>query len=292
MISRRGIEQQRAHDLDALALADAQRRDDAARIELQPVGSSTRPNSASRSRCDGSDVEAERDVLQHRQRLEQREVLEHHADAERRAARGLAMWTGAPFQEDLPGVGREDAVDHLDERRLAGAVLAEQRVDLARPDAEIDVVVGEHAGKRLVTPTSLRRGGVSTFTETEPRSPQASSPRRQRPGVYARTRRGPTPPCGAPSAPSALRPRRHFFDRNDPALRVNETTAQSGDGRDAAAHSGNPSRRAPFANFSASGDAMPNSEKIRMRKPGSSSSPRWTGACASATRPASASAMA
>ena len=32
------VEEERAHDLDALAFADAERRDDAARIELEVVG--------------------------------------------------------------------------------------------------------------------------------------------------------------------------------------------------------------------------------------------------------------
>ena len=81
----------------------------------------------------------------------------------RRAARGLEMRDGRAVEEDLALVGREDAVDHLDEGRLAGAVLAEQRVDLAGLDAEIDVVVGAHAGKRLADADELQAQGSFDF---------------------------------------------------------------------------------------------------------------------------------
>ena len=62
-----------------------------------------------------------------------------------RAARGFGMLHRRAVEADLALVGVQDAVDHLDQRRLAGAVLAEQRVDLAGRHPEADVVVGEHA---------------------------------------------------------------------------------------------------------------------------------------------------
>ena len=58
-----------------------------------------------------------------------------------------------------PLVGRENAVDHLDQRRLSGAVLAEQRVDLAGLDAQIDVVVRAHARKGLADADKLEPRG-------------------------------------------------------------------------------------------------------------------------------------
>ena len=52
-------------------------------------------------------VERERDVLGHRQRLEQREVLEHHADAEpARLGRAARCCTGRPSQSMVPASGR------------------------------------------------------------------------------------------------------------------------------------------------------------------------------------------
>ena len=47
------------------------------------------------------------------------------------------------------GLGGVEAREHLDERRLAAAVLANQCVDLALEDVEVDVVEGQGAGERL-----------------------------------------------------------------------------------------------------------------------------------------------
>ncbi len=60
-----------------------------------------------------------------------------------------ARTDGAAGEPDLAGVGRVDPRQNLDQRRLAGAVLAEQRVDLAAPDVEIDVVERERRGEPL-----------------------------------------------------------------------------------------------------------------------------------------------
>ena len=78
-----------AHDLDALALADREVRDEGGRLEGQAV--------LRRDPCDAiaerREVEPagrrERDVLRYRQRLEQREVLEYHADPEAPGDRGV-----------------------------------------------------------------------------------------------------------------------------------------------------------------------------------------------------------
>ena len=141
------VQEKRAHDLDALAFADAQCRDDAAGIELEMVGVQNPVELGEELARGEARVEAERDVFQYRHRLEQREVLEHHADAE--AARGARIGDsrGRAVEDDLPLVGREDAVDHLDEGGFAGAVFPEQGVNLARLDAQVDVVVRAHAGK-------------------------------------------------------------------------------------------------------------------------------------------------
>ena len=48
-------------------------------------------------------------------------------------------------EEDLALVGRGQPVQDVHEGRLAGAVLAEQRVDLARADVEVDAVVRDDA---------------------------------------------------------------------------------------------------------------------------------------------------
>ena len=84
--------QQAADDLDALALAHRQRVHVPVGIERQAVVSS-RPSRMRVARSPvGGVVERERDVLGDGQRLEQREVLEHHADAESARARRVARW--------------------------------------------------------------------------------------------------------------------------------------------------------------------------------------------------------
>ena len=51
------------------------------------------------------------------------------------------------LQPEGAGIGRVDAGDDFHQRRLAGAVLAHQRVDMAALQAERHVVEREHAGK-------------------------------------------------------------------------------------------------------------------------------------------------
>ena len=46
----------------------------------------------------------------------------------------------APFPADLAGARLDDAVEDLHQRRLAGSVLSEKRVDLTRLDRKIDPV--------------------------------------------------------------------------------------------------------------------------------------------------------
>ena len=48
-------------------------------------------------------------------------------------------------EQDLAGIGGEQPVQDVHQGALAGAVLAEEGVDLARPDVEVDPVVGDDA---------------------------------------------------------------------------------------------------------------------------------------------------
>ncbi len=104
-------------------------------------------------------VEAERDVFEHRHRLEQREVLEHHADAEPPSRARIGDADSRAVEDDLALVGREDAVDHLDESRFSRAVLAEKSVNLAGLDAQVHVVVGAHAGEGFADAGELQAQG-------------------------------------------------------------------------------------------------------------------------------------
>ena len=89
------------------------------------------------------------DVLRHRHKVHQVEFLMDHRDAvsQRVERRGQADFLA--LEPERAGVGRVDAGDDLHQRRLAGAVLAHQRMDMAALQAERDVVERQHAGKGL-----------------------------------------------------------------------------------------------------------------------------------------------
>ena len=66
-----------------------------------------------------------------------------------KAACALGKLTGCAVERDLAGVRLVDAGQDLDQRRLAGAVLADQRGDLAGIEREADIVQRAHAGEAL-----------------------------------------------------------------------------------------------------------------------------------------------
>ena len=86
---------------------------------------------------------AEHDVLEHRQVVGQREVLVHHADARRERGARVAGRERRPMTSTRARVGDVVAEEDVHQRRLAGAVLAEQRDHLALVQREADAVVGE-----------------------------------------------------------------------------------------------------------------------------------------------------
>ena len=63
--------------------------------------------------------------------------------------------TRSPLELDLARVARVDAGEHLHQRALAGAVLAHQRMNLAREQAEVDRVQRPDAAERLVDAAHL-----------------------------------------------------------------------------------------------------------------------------------------
>ena len=108
------------------------------------------------SRLDGED-----DVLGHRHHGDEHEVLVHHADpapdrvARRVDAHGLAV------DRISPSSGLVEPVEDVHQRRLPGAVLAEQRVHLAAAEVEVDAVVGDDPREPLGDPPQLEDDGVS-----------------------------------------------------------------------------------------------------------------------------------
>ncbi len=65
---------------------------------------------------------------------------------------------GLPGDEDLARIGLVEPVEDVHERRLPGAVLAEERMHLAAREIEAHVVVGEHARELLHDPAHLENG--------------------------------------------------------------------------------------------------------------------------------------
>ena len=77
---------------------------------------------------DGRVGAADDEIFRRGQRRHQGEMLIDHADAQRLRILGIADGCLGPVEQELAPVGNVEAHDALHERRLAGAVLAEQRV--------------------------------------------------------------------------------------------------------------------------------------------------------------------
>src|SRR5712691_1188429 len=93
--------------------------------------------------------ERELDVLGHRQRAEGGGDLERAPDAEAPDIARRHAGDAAAGEDDVAAVGHELAVDHVEASRLAGAVGADQRQELAVADLEADAVDRAHAAERL-----------------------------------------------------------------------------------------------------------------------------------------------
>ena len=76
------------------------------------------------------------------------------------ASRGESMQNRLAVQPDLALVGVVEPVEDVHEGRLAGAVLAEERVHLALGELEVDAVVGEDSREPLRDSLELEKGLV------------------------------------------------------------------------------------------------------------------------------------
>ena len=144
-----GVLQQTAGDFDALALADRQAVDAAIGVERQAVFGGDSPHPLGQRRHVAGPVPAEGDVFVDGHRLEQGEMLKHHADAELARGARVIDCDAFPVPQNVAGIRVQHAIDHLDQGALAGAVLAQQGVNLAGLHGKVHMVVGEHAGEPL-----------------------------------------------------------------------------------------------------------------------------------------------
>src|SRR5919109_35778 len=120
----------------------------------QPSRASRRKVSNSRSTSCGVRTEVGSSMISSlgfcsSQRLEQREVLEHHADAEATRVVRILDVDRLALPTDLALIGLQDAVDDLDEGALAGTVLAQQGMDLAGQDGQVDAIIRQGPRKLL-----------------------------------------------------------------------------------------------------------------------------------------------
>ena len=167
-----GLAVERLEDLDPLLLADGELPDPGARIDGHPVALAELRHPL----LDRTRVETERPphvalvpqhhVLGHRERLDEAEVLVHHADPGRDPVPRGVEGDRSPVDLQLAFVCAVEAGEDVREGALAGAVLAEQGVNLTPERLEVDAVVGNDSRESLRDPaardcgarTSARRG--------------------------------------------------------------------------------------------------------------------------------------
>lgn len=160
---------QRLCDLDHLLLRDRQRLDDGLRdkLQMQLVEQLLRHGVllclVDERALHG--LAADIDVFRHSQVLHEVQLLMDDADAERlRVARAVDL-DMLSKEFDRAAVARVDAGQHLHERRLACAVFADQRHDLALADLQLRVVQRVDAREVFLdTGHSENRFGHVSFT--------------------------------------------------------------------------------------------------------------------------------
>ena len=179
-----GAAHQRLQDLDSLLQADRQFADNGVGIHHEAVFASEFGEPlADRAGAFGEQrpaLCAEHHVFEHGERRHQHEVLVHHADAMAdRLARG-ADSDRLAVDADLAAVGFIKAVQNRHQRRFAGAVLADDAMNHAAFDDEVDVIVGVNRaealidadefdggrgfgrhGRHLTVPTTMRTSGIA-----------------------------------------------------------------------------------------------------------------------------------
>ena len=80
-------------------------------------------------------------------------MLMHHADAGPNGVPGPLEADRLAIDLDLARIGLDQAVENIHQCAFAGAVLADERVDLPGKDREVDAVIGQDAGELLYDAT-------------------------------------------------------------------------------------------------------------------------------------------
>ena len=156
-----GAAVERPQDLHALLLADGDVADP--RLGIDAQAEAVRQLAHAPGRRLGVEQHAlarlggEDDVLRHRHHRHEHEVLVDHPDPEvDRLPRRLDRH-GLAVEQELALVRPVEPVEDAHQRRLARPVLAQQRVDLAFSQVEVDAVVRDDRAESLGDPAQLER---------------------------------------------------------------------------------------------------------------------------------------
>ena len=144
---------ERAEDLHALLLADRDVAHPGVGVDRQPEPVGQVPHPLGRrlgvQQQPLPRLVGEHHVLGHRHDRDEHEVLEHHADAAIDGGPRRVDHHRLAVQPHLALVRAVEPVEDAHQRRLAGAVLAQQGVDLALAQVEIDAVVRDDRAESL-----------------------------------------------------------------------------------------------------------------------------------------------
>ena len=148
------MQRQRLGDLDELLLADAQRAHQRGRRRaevqrLEQLGGGLQLSATVDEEGASDQLRAEKDVVGHGHARHQVELLVDDRHAVPGRVTGALKPHRQPVDRDLAIVVGVDPAGDLHQRRLAGAVLTHQRVDLAGARGEIDALEHRHVAERF-----------------------------------------------------------------------------------------------------------------------------------------------
>ena len=157
-----GIAQQSADDLDALPLARRQAVDRTLRRQRQPVSLAdlldtfgqfaevepVLPDRAGQRDCN---------IFENTHIFKQREMLEHHADAQFGGVLRTFELHCLAIPDDFAFIGAQQTVEDFHQGGFARAVLSQQRVDLPALDTETDPVIGGKGPEAFGDPGHLHQ---------------------------------------------------------------------------------------------------------------------------------------
>ena len=156
-------------DRDRLALSAGEHRDlrahgaQRANPDVLDVAAGALPHLTVRQPAERADPARQLAVQEHvvrdRERRDQREILVDGVDPERARVVDRAEVHLLAVDEDPAGVGPVEPAQDLDQRRLAGAVVADQAEALSLAEAERDVDEGRDGAEALRDALDPDRGG-------------------------------------------------------------------------------------------------------------------------------------